>query len=37
MESILYKHSPKLLDIYIEFPKALDIYIEFLFLKFGPK
>jgi len=37
MESILYKHSPKLLDIYIKFSKTLDIYIEFLFLKVGPK
>ena len=33
MESILYKHSPNILDIYIEFPKIIDIYIEFVFLK----
>ena len=33
MESILYKHSTNILDIYIEFPKIIDIYIEFLFPK----
>jgi len=33
MESILYKHSPNILDISIEFPKILDIYIEFLLSK----
>ena len=33
MESVLYKHSPNILDIYIEFPNIIDIYIEFIFPK----